>query len=260
MSHTRASFKMTANDVPAIRGTSRILVDVFMRKYRMKFDVKECRGQPAVECGDEPPGGLSTLRAHQMAHGGNISHPSSSELSAHQMPARLTSARIAKTTPPIWGKVRERTSAKPHDVAAAPPLDHCLRRYSRVHLRRRQRCGDGETRSGKAECEATWCGWRTSPNLPGKGECEDTRCVCRTSPGSLPSLQQGCRGPQIVGPDAKATGPRPARHLSGPDGAQHDASADPRYAWKNKRRARDITHLTTVHVMNQRGGWCGVHG
>ena len=52
----------------------------------------------------------------------------------------------------------------------------------------------------------------------------------------------------IVGPDAKATGPRPARHLSGPDGAQQDARADPRYVRKNKRRARDITHLTTVHV------------
>ena len=108
---------MTANDVPAIRGTSRILVDVFMRKYRVKFDVKECRGQLAVECGDDPPGGLSTLSAHQMAHGGLIPHSSSSVLSAHQMFVWLTSARIAKTTPPIW----ERTSAKPHDVAAAPP-------------------------------------------------------------------------------------------------------------------------------------------
>ena len=54
-------------------------------------------------------------------------------------------------------------------------------------------------------------------------------------------------GPGIVGPDAKATGPRLAQHLSGPDGAQHDACADAHYARKNKRRARDITHLTTVH-------------
>ena len=29
-------------------------------------------------------------------------------------------------------------------------------------------------------------------------------------------------GPGIVGPDAKAIGPRPARHLSGPRGAQHN--------------------------------------
>ena len=163
-----ASFRMTAIDVPASRGTSRILVDVFMRKYRVTFDVKERRGQLAVEFGDDPPGGLFTL-------------------SAHQKPARLTSAKIAKITPPIWNKVRERTSAEPHDVSAAPPLDHCLQRYSRVHLHR------GETRSGKAECEATWCGWRTFPNMAAKGECEDTRCFCRTSPGSLPSFQQGCR-------------------------------------------------------------------
>ena len=90
-----------AIDIPAIRGTTRILVDVFMRKYRVKFDVKECSGQVAVECGDDPPGGLSTLSAHQMAHSGVIPHSSSSELSAHQMPARLTSAKIGKITPPI---------------------------------------------------------------------------------------------------------------------------------------------------------------
>ena len=32
--------------------------------------------------------------------------------------------------------------------------------------------------------------------------------------------------PGIVGPDAKVMGPRPAQHLSGPRGAQHDACAD----------------------------------
>ena len=76
------------------------LVDVFMRKYRVKFDVKECMkhfsrcgGQRAVECGDDPPGGLSTLSAHQMAHGGVIPHSSSSELGAHQRLARVTSAK-----------------------------------------------------------------------------------------------------------------------------------------------------------------------
>ena len=41
-------------------------------------------------------------------------------------------------------------------------------------------------------------------------------------------------GPGIVGPDAKAIGPRPAQHLSGPRGAQHDACADPCDALKNK--------------------------
>ena len=35
-------------------------------------------------------------------------------------------------------------------------------------------------------------------------------------------------GPGIVGPDAKAIGPRPAQHLPGPRGAQHHACADPR--------------------------------
>ena len=70
----RSLFGLTAIDVPAIRGTSWILVDVFMRKCRVKIDVKECvkhysrcGGQRAVECGDDPPGGLSTLSAHQMA-------------------------------------------------------------------------------------------------------------------------------------------------------------------------------------------------
>ena len=65
---------LTAIDVPAIRGTSWILVDVFMRKYRVKFDVTECMkhysmcgGQRAVECGDDPSGGFSTRSAHQMS-------------------------------------------------------------------------------------------------------------------------------------------------------------------------------------------------
>ena len=36
--------------------------------------------------------------------------------------------------------------------------------------------------------------------------------------------------PGIVGPDAKAIGPRPAQLPSGPRGAWHDARADPRDA------------------------------
>ena len=53
-------------------------------------------------------------------------------------------------------------------------------------------------------------------------------------------------GPGIVGLDVKAIGPRPAQHLSGPRGAQHDARADPHDARQNKS-AHDIAHLTTVH-------------
>ena len=50
-------------------------------------------------------------------------------------------------------------------------------------------------------------------------------------------------GPGIVGPDAKAIGPRPAQHLSGPRGARHDACADPRNALKNKT-ARTTTRTS----------------
>ena len=138
-----------------------------MRKFRVKFDEKECGGQLAVECGDDPPGGLSTLSAHQMAHGGVIPHSSSSELSAHQMPTRLTSApghdgeghTSTKITPPIWGKDRERTSARTHDVSAAP------------------------------------------------------------HPDPIRLFNEDVVGPGFVGPDAKAMGPRPARHPSGPRGS-----------------------------------------
>ena len=107
------------------------LVDVFMRKFRVKIDVKECMkqfsrcgGQRAVECGDDPPGGLATFSARQLAHGGVIPHFSSSELSAHQMPARMTSA---KGTSPCW-----RRSSLYKNYAS--------------HLRQRP---------GKDECEAT---------------------------------------------------------------------------------------------------------
>ena len=51
--------------------------------------------------------------------------------------------------------------------------------------------------------------------------------------------------PGIGGPDAKAIGPRPALHLSGPRGAQHDAFADHRDA-RQKKSAHDIAHLPTV--------------
>ena len=134
-----------------------------------------------------------------------------------------------------WCGCRTSPGSLPSTIQSSPPTP---RRTSRRR----------ETFSGKAECEATWCDWRTSPNLPRKGECEDTRCVCRTLV-LYRLFNNDVVGPGIVGPDAKATGPRSARHLSGPDGAQHDACADPRYACKNKRRARDITHLTTSHFL-----------
>ena len=59
------------------------------------------------------------------------------------------------------------------------------------------------------------------PHLPG---------ILRSS--TIESMSSTSRG--IVGPDAKAIGPRPAQHLSGPRGAHHDACADPRDALKNK--------------------------
>ena len=66
-----------------------------MRTNRVKTDLKKCTkhysrrgGRRAAERGDDPPGGLSTLSAHHLAQGGVVPHSSSSELSAHQMPAR----------------------------------------------------------------------------------------------------------------------------------------------------------------------------
>ena len=50
-------------------------------------------------------------------------------------------------------------------------------------------------------------------------------------------------GPGFVGPDAKATGPRPVQHPSGPRGARHDACADSRNALKNKT-ARTTTRTS----------------
>ena len=51
----------------------------------------------------------------------------------------------------------------------------------------------------------------------------------------------------IVGPDAKATGPRPARHLSGPRVARHDACADTRDALKDKA-ARTTTRTSRQFI------------
>ena len=117
-----ASFRMTAIDVPAIRGTSRILADVFMRKYCVKFDVKECRGELAVECGDDPLGGFSTL-------------------SAHQMPARLTSARLQRLRLQFGaksgkGRVRSHMMWLPHHPRLGKGVERghmmCLSHLSRI--------------------------------------------------------------------------------------------------------------------------------
>ena len=50
-------------------------------------------------------------------------------------------------------------------------------------------------------------------------------------------------GPGFVGPDAKATLPRPAQHPLGPRGAWHDACAEPRNPLKNKT-ARTTTRTS----------------
>ena len=70
----------------------------------------EVNGQSSAELG----GHVSsvTLSAHQMAPAGVVPHSSSSELSAHQMLARVDLTSFSD---------RERTSARPHDVSAAPP-------------------------------------------------------------------------------------------------------------------------------------------
>ena len=72
--------------------------------------------------------------------------------------------------------------------------------------------------------------------------CIVSNCIvsnCRTSSGSSPFFQQRfVVGPGIVGPDAKATGPRLAQHLSGPRGAQLAACADPRNAGQKKKCTR----------------------
>ena len=53
-------------------------------------------------------------------------------------------------------------------------------------------------------------------------------------------------GPGIVGPDAKAVGPRPAQHLSGPRGAQLEACADPVCASKAKRTRPRAPHDSSL--------------
>ena len=62
---SRASlFGLTAIDVPVIRGKSWILVDVFMRKYRVKFDVR--RSARSTSRGEEVNGQSSAEMTRQV--------------------------------------------------------------------------------------------------------------------------------------------------------------------------------------------------
>ena len=201
------------------------LVDVFMRKYRVKFDVKQCMkhysrctGQLAVECGDDPPGGLSTLSAHQMAHGGVIPHSSSSELSAHQMPARKTSAKLQRLRL-LFGAKTGKGRVRGH----------------MMWLAHHPRLGKGVER-GRTMC---------LPHLPRFSTVFSTRMSW--------GLGLLIRTRKPWGPVRLSI----SRVLVGLS-MTHAPTTVMRV--KNKRRARDITHLTTVHQMNHRGGRCGVHG
>ena len=153
-------------------------------------------------------------------------------------------------------------------MSAAPSPNGYLQRYGRVarcvhgrqhHLHRGERFGDGKLVRERLSARQHDVAGAPLPNLSGKGECEDTRCVCRTSPGSwmrsmsfasiyrsaTESMISNSRG--IVGPDVKAMGSRPAQHLSGPRGAQHDACADPRDARKIKKKKKKRTRHRAPH-------------
>ena len=218
-----------------------------MRKYRVKFDVTECMkhysmcgGQRAVECGDDPSGGFSTRSAHQMPARDDL-WIGKVAMMATLIPRQKLRLLFGATT----GKVRVRGT---HDVSAAPPPDHHFQRYGRVarcahgqqlHLHRGERYRVGKTRPEKESARP-----------------HDVSAAPLT--GSSPSFQQ-CRGAWDCWDRRESLGPRPAQHLSGPRGAQHDACADPRDA-RQKKSAHDIAHLTTVCLTNHRGGSCGVHG
>ena len=73
--------------------------------------------------------------------------------------------------------------------------------------------------------------WLPLHPRPGKGvERGHTMCLPHLSPVPYRLLNKDVVERGFVGPDAKATGPRPAQHPSGPRGARHDACADPRNA------------------------------
>ena len=163
---------------------------------------------------------------------------------------------------PVWGKAQERTSAKPHDVAAAP---HPARERSRART---------HDVSAPPPPILSWKGVERGhmmclPHLHWiitfNGTVESTYTEDNaTESGKLVRERQSARphdvagapltdmwawrvwiltvfstglpwGPGIVGPDAKAIGPRLAQHLSGLRGAQHDACSHPRDARQNKK-------------------------
>ena len=218
------------------------------RKYRVKFDVKKCRGQLAVECGDDPAGGHSTLSAHQMAPGGVIPRSSSSELSAHQMPARLTSAKLHRIRL-LFGAKTGKGRVRGHMTC----LPHLTRILSRKGVERgRMMClpllpwitaFDDTVKSTYTEENATETGRQVREKLSARPH--------GVADAPLPVLyrlvNKDVVGPGIVGPDAKTMGPRPAQHPSGPRGARHDACADPRDALKNKT-ARTTTRTSRQFI------------
>ena len=70
--------------------------------------------------------------------------------------------------------------------------------------------------------------WLPNPRVcPGKESARIHDVSAAPPPDPHRLFNKDVVGPGIVGPDAKAMGPRPVQHLSGPRGAQHDACADP---------------------------------
>ena len=198
-----------------------------------------CGGQRAVECGDDPAGGLSTLSAHQMAHGGVVPHSSSSELSAHHLPARDDRCKryLAMMATVIPGRRTKTGKGRvPGHMTCLPlfPLDHHLQRYGRV-----ARCVHGQWLR-LHQGERYGVSYKTRL---GKAECEDTRCVFRTSSRSSPSFQRGLSwGLGLLGQTRKPLGRVRLLHLSSPRGAQHDARADPSLRFKAKRTRPPALH------------------
>ena len=78
----------------------------------------------------------------------------------------------------LAGVVAHSSSARTHDVSAAPPPDLHLQRYGRVAW-----CVHGQLLRLHRE-ERYGVSYSYKENSSGKGECEDTWRVCRTSPGS----------------------------------------------------------------------------
>ena len=115
----------------------------------------------------------------------------------------------------------------------------------------------GETGSGNAECEATWCSWRTSPVSAQERRVRGhTMCLPHLTRILAVFSTRFVVGPGIVGPDAKATGPRPARHLSVLVGPGMVRVPIPVTRLKTKQRARQ--HAPHDSSSNEPSGrWVG---